>query len=325
MPNPNTFDEASAATSEMFENEQLSLADVPPAENEMSPADIGQAEGSQTMEGTPDTGEIPTGQPESSANQSMLEQATQTAEIAAQVAAERDSQLQQVMAEVETLRNQNQQLQGTIDEMSRRNEQNIIEDALNPPSFNFNDLAFADEETIRAAEAKYAADMSEYTRNQIMKELSPVLDFAKQGLNEKEKSEAITVLSRIPELPGIQDMVPHMDKIIANNKWLQSDDMSMQEKYINAYAIARGVNSMNTPPPEPPAEPTVNELMDMYNSNPEFQQLVEKQRLEQIKQSQQVPPFSASSGAVNAALDIKDKPKTFEEASLRTRQMFGMD
>lgn len=325
MPNPNTFDEASAATSEMFANEQVSLDDVPAAENETSPADNGQAEENQPMEETPDAGEITTAQPESSANQSMLEQATQTAEIAAQVAAERDGQLQQVIAEVEALRNQNQQLQGTIDEMSRRNEQNIIEDALKPPSFNFNDLAFADEETIRAAEAKYAADMSEYTRNQIMKELSPVLDFAKQGLNEKEKSEAITVLSRIPELPGIQDMVPHMDKIIANNKWLQSDDMSMQEKYINAYAIARGVNSMNTPPPEPPAEPTVNELMDMYNSNPEFQQLVEKQRLEQIKQSQQVPPFSASSGAVNAALDIKDKPKTFEEASLRTRQMFGMD
>ena len=82
---------------------------------------------------------------------------------------------------------------------------------------------------------------------------------------------------------------------------------------------------MNTPPPEPPAEPTVNELMDMYNSNPEFQQLVEKQRLEQIKQSQQVPPFSASSGAVNAALNIEKKPKTFEEASERTRRMFGLD
>ena len=35
MPNPNTFDEATAATEEMFANdEQLSLADVPPVNEE---------------------------------------------------------------------------------------------------------------------------------------------------------------------------------------------------------------------------------------------------------------------------------------------------
>ena len=93
---------------------------------------------------------------------------------------------------------------------------------------------------------------------------------------------------------------------------------------IVAYAIAVGVNSMNTPPVEP-KEPTPEELMALYESNPEFQEMIEKKRLAALKQSQQVPPFSASSGAVNAALNIKDKPKTFEEASERTRRMFGLD
>ena len=65
--------------------------------------------------------------------------------------------------------------------------------------------------------------------------------------------------------------------------------------------------------------------MKLYEETPTFQELVEKKRLEAIKQSQQVPPFSASSGAVNAALNIKEKPKTFEEASERTRKMFGLD
>ena len=65
--------------------------------------------------------------------------------------------------------------------------------------------------------------------------------------------------------------------------------------------------------------------MELYDKNPTFQELVEKKRLDTIKQSQQVPPFSASSGAVNAALNIKEKPKTFEEASERTRRMFGLD
>ena len=49
----------------------------------------------------------------------------------------------------------------------------------------------------------------------------------------------------------------------------------------------------------------------------------EKKRLEKIQGSQQVPPFSSSSGAVNAALAIQEKPKTFEEASQLVRKMFG--
>lgn len=101
--------------------------------------------------------------------------------------------------------------------------------------------------------------------------------------------------------------------------------MPIDEKYINAYAMAKGINSINNPPapPEEPKEPTVDELMELYNTNPAFQEMVEKQRLGVIKQSQQVPPFSASSGAVNAALNIKEKPQTLEEASRRTREMFG--
>ena len=99
--------------------------------------------------------------------------------------------------------------------------------------------------------------------------------------------------------------------------------MPMEEKFINAYAIARGVNAINTPPAEP-KELTDDELMELYDKNPTFQELIEKKRIDAIKNSQQVPPFSASSGAVNAALNIQEKPKTFDEASERTRKMFGL-
>jgi hypothetical protein len=34
--------------------------------------------------------------------------------------------------------------------------------------------------------------------------------------------------------------------------------------------------------------------------------------------------MSASSGAAGAALNIKERPQTLEEASRRTREMFGM-
>lgn len=330
MPNPNTFDEASAATEEMFANEQISSADVPPAE-ETSPAESEQTAETTPAQETP-AENIPTGTEEPPAQQptteqpvATIEQAAQTAEIAAQVASEKDGQLQQAMAEIEALKQQNQQLQGTINEMSRQNTEKIVEEALTPPTLDINGLAFADEETQNAAVAKFAEDMSAYNRQQLMKEMSPALEFAKKGMRDAETKEVVAALSQIPELANIQEMLPQLDRIIANNKWLQSDDMPMDEKYINAYAMARGIDSINNPPsqPEQPKEPTTEELMALYNSNPAFQEMVEKQRLEAIKQSQQVPPFSASSGAVNAALNIKEKPKTLEEASERTRRMFG--
>lgn len=331
MPNPNTFDEASAATEEMFANEQLSLADVPPASEEYPPSESEQNTENTIAEETPvestptETKEPTAQQPETEQPDTAIEQAAQTAEVAAQVASEKDSQLRQALADIEALKQQNQQLQGTIDEISRQNTENIIEDALTPPTLDINGLAFADEETQRAEMAKFVESMSNYNRQQIMKELSPTLEYAKKGMRDAEKTEVVNALSQIPELKGIKEILPQLDRIIANNKWLSSDDIPMDEKYINAFAMAKGINSINNPPvpPEQPKEPTPEELLQMYNNNPAFQELVEKQRLESIKQSQQVPPFSASSGAVNAALNIKDKPQTLEEASRRTREMFG--
>lgn len=147
----------------------------------------------------------------------------------------------------------------------------------------------------------------------------PALQYAKDGMREKEKREMLEAFKGVDELKGINDMLPQLDYIIEHNKWLANDDIPMDEKYLTAYMIANGVNSANTPPP---SDPTAEELMKYYDSNPEFQQMIEKKRLDDIKQSQQVPAMSASNGAVNAALTIKEKPTTWDDASKRTRNMF---
>lgn len=342
MPNPNTFDEASAATEQMFANEQFSLTDdltsdadnAPQTDSEGAAAPTGEAPAVEPTANEAPTAEqnaetAPAAEPAATASAEpaaeTVADAVQTAEIAAQVASEKDSQLKQAMAENEDLKRRNEQLQGTIDEMSRKNAENIVEEALKPPTLDINALAFADEETQRAAVAKFSEDMAAFNRKQIMDELSPTLEYAKRGMRDAERAEVVETLSKIPELSGIKEMLPQLDRIIAGNKWLSSEDMPMDEKYINAFAMAKGINSINNPPtpPEVPKEPTPEEMLAMYNNNPAFRELVEKQRLESIKTSQQVPPFSASSGAANAALNIKEKPKTFEEASRRTMEMFG--
>lgn len=306
------FEDAMRATEEMFaDNEQIPVEE-PVEEVVEQPEETVEAE--ETVEPVEE-------QPEEEST--TLDNAVNTAEVAAQVAQEKDAQLQQALQELEQLRLQNQQMQGTLDELSKKNEENIIEEAMQMPTLDVNGLAFADEETIAQAQSKYAEQMAEFVKSGIMKEIAPFVEQAKEGIYQKEKTNTLSALAQMPELAGINEMLPQLDKIISNNRWLQSDDMPIEEKYINAYAIARGVNAINTPPEEP-KELTSEELMELYEKNPTFQELVEKKRIDAIKNSQQVPPFSASSGAVNAALNIKEKPKTFEEASERTRQMFGL-
>ena len=302
MPN---FDEASRATEEMFaDDSQVSMEEA-------------------MTEETPEVvEEVPTEQP--TPENEVLDNAVNTMEVATQVAQDKDAQLQEALREIERLNAQQQQMQGTIEELSNKNEENLIEEALQPPTLDINGLAFADEETIAQELAKFTQGLSDYNRKEFEKEHAPELEFAKKAMREEEKARVLSDLAQAPELQGINDIMPQIERIIANNKWLQSDDMPMDEKYINAYAIARGVNAINTPP-APEKTLTDDDLMKLYDENPTFQELIEKKRIEALKNSQQVPPFSASSGAVNAALNIKEKPKTFEEASERTRRMFGAE
>lgn len=320
---PNIFDEANKATEEMF-TEQTNSEAVENQNPEENPENTSGSEETQTAEVS--TEEAPASASPENANpeQTALGEAAQTAEVAAQVAAEKDAELQQVKQQLEAERQRSAQLQGTVEELSRQNEQEVVEEALQPPELDIGSLAFADEETVKAAQAKYAADLADYNRKAFMKEFAPVIEQANEAKYAKEKSEVIAALSQVPELKGIDGMLPQLDRIIANNKALSSNDIPMDEKYITAYAIAMGVNSMNTPPVQQ-KELTSEELMALYNNTPEFQEMVEKQRIEQVKQSQQVPPFSASSGAVNAALDIKEEPKGWDDASKRTRAMFGLE
>jgi hypothetical protein len=321
---PSIFDEASKATEEMFEedaNPAVLDEEIPEDTSAEVPEDTSGSEelptDAEEVDGEPGLPENPT--PEEMA----LSEATETAETAARVAQEKEMELQQMRQQLDAIRQQNAQLAGTVEELSRRNEEQIVEEALLPPELDISGLAFADEETVKAAQAKYAQDMAEYSRQGFMKEFAPVIEMANKQKYAEEKNAVLSALSQVPELSGLEAMIPQLDKIIANNKALSSDNMSMDEKYITAYAIAKGVNAINTPPVEP-KDPTAEELMAFYNSNPEFQEMIERQRLEQVKQSQQVPPFSASSGAVNAALDIPEEPKGWADASERTRKMFGL-
>ena len=182
---PNNFDEARTATEEMFaDDSQLSLEDA--VEQETVP---------QAEETTETVEDVPTETTEQTTPENaVLDDAVNTAEIAAQTAQQKDAELQQALQQIEALRQQNQEMQGTISELSAKNEQNLVEEALQPPTLDINGLAFADEATIAQAQAEFAQKMSEFNRKEFEKEYAPVLEYAQRALEESPKNSAIYIL-----------------------------------------------------------------------------------------------------------------------------------
>ena len=245
--------------------------------------------------------------------QEQQQDVTPPAPVEPQAPTQPSPELAQIMQQMQDMQAQNQQLQSTIQQMSQQQEQAIVEEAMKPPELDFAELAYDDEATVAQKKANYDSQMLDYTKAQMMKELSPVIEQVKQTQAQSEKQAAIQGLAQVPELAGIADMVPHLDNIIAKNPGLQSQDVT--DRYVTAYMIAKGAEAINTPPQATvqPQAPTPEQIAEMYTNNPEVQQAIEKLRLEKIKPSQQVPTFTATAGAANAALNIPTKPKDFGE------------
>lgn len=303
------FEEASEQAQNMFaQNAEGQFGDAPVNPDEQQPtAPEGEPTQEQTAEPLPEQADTPIPENVPSAidmnTQQMLQQ----------------RQIQQILEENQQLRHTNEELQKTITQQSDEQEGKIEEMAL--PTLDLSNLAFDDAETIAQKQNIYAQQMADYVRRGVMSELAPYLAEAKQGMEHKQQESLLESLEQMPEFKEIRGSLPQINRIMEQNSNLFASDAPYEDKIIAAYAIARGANAINTPPK---AAPTTDELMAMYNANPEFQQMIEKQRIDALKDSQQVPVMSASSGLTNAALNIKEKPQTMDEASERARAMFRL-
>lgn len=252
----------------------------------------------------------------------QAEEAVTVAEQAAAIAQQKDAEVQQLSQELEAERQRSAALERQNQEMSARREEEIIEEALTPPVLDIASLAFESPEAQAEAQRKYAEEMTAYNQKIMEKELAPLKERARKA-DELEVIEAMKAqVAGDKRFTGFSDMMPRLQNIIKNNKALANSDMSMQDKLIQAYAIARGVDAMEAPEPEPPKEMTADEFVDKYKQNPDFRKAIEQIRIAELNDSQQVPPLASSTGAGNVARNIKEKPETLSEASERTRQMF---
>ncbi|MBP3359935.1 MAG: hypothetical protein J6N52_03705 [Clostridia bacterium] len=261
-----------------------------------------------------DAQEPPVQDPAQGPQQAAAEQVIdREAQIAGENAAENEqlrSQMSQLQAQLQSMQQQNQYLQNAMNQMSEQQKEETVEAVMEPPVLNFNELAFDDEETANQKLAEYANQMRDYTRNDIMRELEPVLSEAKKGIEEKEKLSIINQMKDVDELKGIDEHIPEIENIIRNNP-LFKQEMPMDEKYITAYAILQGIGNIQ----HPKTEPTTEELLSMYDSNEDFRNALEMRKVEKLKQNQQVPAMPSSSGVANAAPYIEDKPKSWDDVN----------
>lgn len=287
---PNDFDEA-ADMSQMYFNpqEEQPAEELPPEQEELPP-------------------------------QNPLPQETQPPQVPT---------IEQILQQMTMLQTQNQELMKVIQQMSSQQQERVVETATEPqmpelalPELNI-DYTYDDEETIKGKHRDYTQRLLEYAKEDakrdVLRELAPIIDASRQGLNERRRSDAVNMLSNMPELQGFNDSLPILNQMLDNNKiFSAAADAPLEDKYVMAYFITKGMDAVKNAG----KQMTPDDFIKLYQQNPEYERAINAFKLGQVKPNQEIPSMSASSGAVNAALNMPEKPKNFDEANEMIKNLF---
>lgn len=295
----NYFDEAKEKAYEMTENEEQSATELTDTEEPQAMAE--NQESGEEKEKT-----VSVAENEDAEQNSITESALTAAERATEA-------LQNQADNLSDLREENSHLKELLNEMRNARLDEIGEEVLPLPVLNIHELAFADERTVKENTEEYTKQVMDIAKqqavNEVLKKLSPIIQKAQRQAEAQEQKEILSDLEKDARFAGISGMEGQLNDIIKNNRALQNPDLTKEEQLVTAMIIAQGVNAVN----KEPKENTYDDFIAMYESSPELRQYVENKRAERLKESQQVPNLSASNGAGSAALNIPNKPKTFDE------------
>ena len=215
------------------------------------------------------------------------------------------------------------QFQNALQQQSQAAENTIVEEVIEPPVFDVENVQYLSDDERREATAKYSSAMADYARktvlSEVMKELQPIVDNYKRQTRE---AADMTARNRIRSSKGFEDFDDYgdaIDRIAANTPGFDGIDPEM--KYALSYMINRGINAMN----QKPETETTEMLVERVKKNPDALRVLEEMRVKQVAEKNgAVPPVTASQGSATAPAVKPEPPQSLEEATERAYKMLGL-
>lgn len=181
---------------------------------------------------------------------------------------------------------------------------------------DFSALVYGDNEAKKGAAGK----LMEYVMGNLRGEAAPVLkewDEAKRALDVQK---AIKVLSSLEdEFPGFGKEADAIEALIGRDKVLASYENPMQSRIV-AYLMNKGIKAAE----KEKAGMSLDELMDIYRKNEEFKAAIEKERLQLLEETGDIPVIPMDGGGLSAAVpyEAPEGPKTLEEAHKLVKKIY---
>lgn len=283
----------------------------------------------------------PTAEPEQAPTEpaaAPAEPAAETATPAPQTEANPGAELlNRIGSDYERMRQENEQLkdivaqlkgvipqfQNALSQQSQAAENTIVEEVIEPPVFDVENVQYLSDDERRAATAKYSSAMADYARKtvlgEVMKEMQPIVDNYKRQTAE---AADMTARNRIRSSKGFEDFDDYgdaIDRIAANTPGFDGIDPEM--KYALSYMINRGINAMS----QKPETETTEMLVERVKNNPDALRALEEMRVKQVaEKNAAVPPVTASQGSATAPAVKPEPPQSLEEATERAYKMLGL-
>ena len=215
------------------------------------------------------------------------------------------------------------QFQNALSQQSQAAENTIVEEVIEPPVFDVENVQYLSDDERRAATAKYSSAMADYARKtvlgEVMKEMQPIVDNYKRQTAE---AADMTARNRIRSSKGFEDFDDYgdaIDRIAANTPGFDGIDPEM--KYALSYMINRGINAMS----QKPETETTEMLVERVKNNPDALRALEEMRVKQVaEKNAAVPPVTASQGSATAPAVKPEPPQSLEEATERAYKMLGL-
>ena len=205
------------------------------------------------------------------------------------------------------MQTENQQLKQSMTQQSQDTKAQL-EDALEPPTLDIDGMMYDDDATRQRKQSEYNTAMLDYQRKMLMREMQPMVDSYRQQQRDGEMQASIANLHNLPGVGNrFDDVAADIPQTIRSIPALAN--MAPNEAVPLAALIAKGRAATNAQAKTP--EQTAEEIF----ANPEVMKLLELKRANQLRANQNIPPMSASQGAMSTApLNVTPKPETVQDA-----------